>query len=219
MPKTYQEQDFEAHIEEHLLASGYTSRPPAAYDRALCLIPEQVMAFIRASQPQEYEKLQKQYGAQTEAKLCQRLADEIRKRGTLAVLRQGIKDRGAKFRLAYFKPASGLNPQHQQLYQQNQFSLIRQLKYSQKNENALDMVLFLNGLPLVTIELKNSLTGQTVENAVKQYKKDRPPQGEPLLQFKRCLVHFAVGNEAAQMTTRLQGDQTRFFPFNRDTVK
>jgi type I restriction enzyme R subunit len=215
--KNYKEQDFEEHIEEHLLASGYISQPPGAYDRDLCLIPEQVIAFIQQTQPREYEKLQRQYGDDTPQKLCYRLAQEIGKRGTLHVLRNGIKDRGAKFRLAYFKPASGMNPEHLHLYGQNSFAVVRQLKYSQKNENEIDLALFLNGLPIITAELKNSLTGQFVENAVKQYKKDRLPKGEPLLQFKRCLVHFAVGNESVFMTTRLQGGNTYFLPFNLDT--
>ena len=107
-----------------------------------------------------------------------------------------------------------MNPDHQRLYKQNRFSLIRQLHYSQRNEKSLDMTLFLNGLPLVTMELKNSLTGQVFTDAEKQYRRDRDPR-EPLFQFRRCLVHFAVGNEKVSMTTHLQGDGTRFFPFNK----
>ena len=109
-----------------------------------------------------------------------------------------------------------MNPDHQRLYAQNRFSLIRQLHYSQRNEKSVDMVLFLNGLPLVTMELKNSLTGQIVADAEKQYRADRNPR-ESLFGFKRCLVHFAVGKEKVSMTTRLQGNKTRFFPFNKET--
>ena len=134
--------------------------------------------------------------------------------GVLDVLRKGVKDRGCNFNLTYFRPSSGMNPHHQELYAQNRFSLIRQLRYSQKNEKSVDMALFLNGLPLVTMELKNSLTGQTVTDAEKQYRTDRDPR-EPLFQFKRCLVHFAVGNEKVSMTTHLQGGGTCFFPFNK----
>ncbi len=217
MAANYTEQNFEEYIEAHLLASGYHSQQLEAYDKALCLIPEEALAFIQATQPKEYEKLEKQYGADTPAKLVARLSSEVQKRGTLDVLRKGFKDRGAMFRLAYFKPASGMNPEHQELYQGNRFNVVRQLKYSQKNENSIDMVLFLNGLPIITAELKNSLTGQFVENAKKQYQQDRNPKGEPLLQFQRCLVHFAVGNEEVFMTTRLQGLATRFLPFNKDT--
>ncbi len=213
----YTEQNFEEHIEAHLLASGYFSQPPAAYDKALCLVPDEALAFIRATQPDAYQKLEKQYGADTPKKLVARLASEVSKRGTLDVLRNGIKDLGSKFRLAYFKPASGMNPEHHKLHAQNRFSVVRQLRYSQKNENSIDLVLFLNGLPIITAELKNALTGQFVEQAIQQYQHDRHPKGEPLLEFRRCLVHFAVGNEAVYMATHLQGANTRFLPFNLDT--
>ncbi len=166
---------------------------------------------------EQYKELEKQYGADTPQKLLYRLTQDINRLGTLHVLRKGITDRSVKFRLAYFKPSSGMNPEHMKLYEKNRLTVIRQLKYSKQNENSLDMGLFLNGLPIITLELKNSLTGQFVGNAKKQYKKDRLPKGEPLLQFKRCLVHFAVGNEQVYMTTRLQGDKTHFLPFNLDT--
>jgi type I restriction enzyme R subunit len=218
MTPTYKEIDFETHIENHLLQSGYRAVAPQAYERALCLIPAEVLAFVQESQPREWEKLEKQYGPATADKLLERLAGEISRRGTLDVLRKGLKDRGAKIQLAYFKPASGMNPEHEQLYRANRFAVVRQLKYSLKNENAIDLGLFLNGLPIVTVELKNSLTGQFFQEAVRQYKKDRLPQGEPLLAFKRCLVHFAVGNEEVSMTTRLAGEQTRFYPFNKETI-
>jgi type I restriction enzyme, R subunit len=217
MTPNYREIDFEEHIEAHLLKSGYHKRTPEEYDKSLCLIPGEVLQFIQDTQPKTFEQLEKQYGADTSQKLVERIGREVSKYGVLDVLRKGVTDRGAKFTLAYFKPASGMNPEHQTLYQGNRFSVVRQLKYSQKNENSIDMALFLNGLPLLTIELKNSLTGQFFDDAVKQYKKDRLPQGEPLLAFKRCLVHFAVGNEQACMTTRLQGEDTRFFPFNKDS--
>ncbi len=215
-PQSYLEKDFEEHIEEHLLNSGYHKRLTEEYDKDLCLIPDEVIHFIQSTQPKEYEKLQKQYDVETAQKLCYRLEKEITNKGTLHVLRKGIKDRGAKFRFAYYRPSSGMNPEHQKLYVQNQFSVVRQLKYSKKNENSLDLTIFLNGLPIITAELKNSLTGQFVEDAIKQYQNDRDPR-EPLFQFKRCLVHFAVGNEKVFMTTRLQGDKTRFLPFNIDT--
>ena len=169
----------------------------------------------KETQPEVYRRLKRQYGEETPTKLLNRVSKEIGRRGVLDVLRKGVIDRGCRFNLTYFRPSSGMNPDHGRLYAQNRFSLIRQLKYSQKNEKSVDMALFLNGLPLVTMELKNSLTGQTVTDAEKQYRTDRDPR-EPLFQFKRCLVHFAVGNEKASMTTQLQGDATRFFPFNKD---
>ena len=217
MVTNYTEQAFEEHIEQSLIASGYQARPHEDYDREQCVIPDEVLAFIRATQPDEYAELEKQYGSETPAKLLYRLTQVIARQGTLQVLRKGIEDRGVKFRLAYFKPSSGMNPEHMRLYAGNRLTVVRQLHYSKQSENSLDMGIFLNGLPIITMELKNSLTGQFVDDAIKQYKRDRLPKGEPLLQFKRCLVHFAVGNEKVFMTTRLQGDNTHFLPFNLDT--
>ena len=212
--RTYTETNFEDHIEERLNQSGYRSLPPADYDKYSCLIPDELLRFIRASQPEEYRKLEYQHGAQTPEKLLNRIGAQIERRGVLDVLRKGVKDRGCNFNLTYFRPSSGMNPDHQRLHALNRLALIRQLKYSQRDGNSLDMALFLNGLPLVTMELKNSLTGQVVTDAEKQYKEDRDPR-EPLFKFKRCLVHFAVGNEKVSMTTRLAGGETRLFPFNK----
>ena len=212
---TYREVNFEEHIETHLNRSDYQSRQSALYDRNLCLISDETLQFIRDTQPNEYQRLERQYGADTPIKLLDRVSKQIASRGVLDVLRKGVKDRGCEFKLTYFRPSSGMNPDHQRLYAQNRFSLIRQLHYSQRDEKSLDMTLFLNGLPLITMELKNSLTGQVVTDAEKQYRTDRDPR-EPLFQFKRCLVHFAVGNEKVSMTTHLQGGGTRFFPFNKD---
>ena len=212
---TYTEERFEDHIEAHLNRSGYRARRTVHYNKRLCLIHDETLRFIQDTQPKEYQKLESQYEERTLVNLLNRVSREIGRRGVLDVLRKGVIDRGCRFNLTYFRPSSGMNPDHGRLYAQNRFSLIRQLKYSQKNEKSVDMALFLNGLPLVTMELKNSLTGQTVTDAEKQYRTDRDPR-EPLFQFKRCLVHFAVGNEKASMTTQLQGDATRFFPFNKD---
>ena len=212
---TYTEQRFEDHIEAHLNQSGYRSLQSSHYNKPLCLIPSETLRFIHMTQLTEYQKLERQPGGDTSQKLLDRVSREIKNRGVLDVLRKGVKDRGCSFDLTYFLPSSGMNPDHQKLYDQNRFSLIRQLHYSEKNEKSLDMVLFLNGLPLATMELKNSLTGQVFTDAEKQYRTDRDPR-EPLFQFKRCLVHFAVGNEKVSMTTHLQRDKTRFFPFNKD---
>ena len=212
---TYTEQRFEDHIEAHLNQSGYRSLQSSHYNKSLSLIPSETLRFIQLTQLTEYQKLERQYGADTPDKFLDRVSREIKNRGVLDVLRKGVKDRGCDFKLTYFQPSSGMNPDHQELYDQNRFSLIRQLHYSQRNENSLDMVLFLNGLPLATMELKNSLTGQIVADAEKQYRTTRD-QRETLFKFKRCLVHFAVGNEKVSMTTHLQGGKTRFFPFNKD---
>lgn len=212
---TYTEENFEDHIEAHLNQSKYESLQSSAYDKSLCLISNETMQFIQDTQQEKYQKLKRQDGGNTQDKLLYRVSREIERRGMLDVLRNGIKDRGCHFDLTYFRPSSGMNREHEKLYKQNQFSLIRQLRYSERNEKSLDMVLFLNGLPLVTMELKNSLTGQVFIDAEKQYRTDRDPR-EPLFKFKRCLVHFAVGNEKVSMTTRLQGNNTRFFPYNKD---
>ncbi|MYH79497.1 type I restriction endonuclease subunit R [Candidatus Poribacteria bacterium] len=211
----YTETDFEDHIEQRLHRSGYRVLQSYHYDKPLCLIPSETLQFIQDTQPDTYQKLKRQYGEDTPDKLLDRINKQIERRGVLDVLRKGIKDRGCDFTLTYFLPSSGMNPDHQKRYAQNRFSLIRQLHYSEKNEKSLDMTLFLNGLPLVTMELKNSLTSQVFTDAEKQYRADRDPR-EPLFQFKRCLVHFAVGNEKVSMTTHLQGGKTRFFPFNKD---
>ena len=211
---TYDEKDFEGHIETHLNWSSYRSRRSDRYNKHLCLIPEDTLQFIRDTQPKEYQRLERQHGEKTPVNLLDRISREIGRRGVRDVLRKGVKDRGCHFNLTYFRPSSGMNLKHQELYDQSRFSLIRQLKYSRKNQKSVDMALFLNGLPLVTIELKNSLTGGAVTDAEKQYRTDRDPK-EPLFRFRRCLVHFAVGNEKVSMTTHLQRSETRFFPFNK----
>jgi Nucleotidyl transferase AbiEii toxin, Type IV TA system/Type I restriction enzyme R protein N terminus (HSDR_N) len=124
---------------------------------------------------------------------------EIERRGALDVLRNGIKDSGCKFRLAYFRAASGLNEETRRLHAANLFSVVRQVHYSTRNERSLDFVLFLNGIPIFTAELKNPLTAQTVEDAIRQYKTDRDPR-EPLLAYGRCLAHFAVDPDLVYVT-------------------
>ena len=213
--KNYLEQDFEEHIEENLVNSGYTSSDPSIYDKTLCLLPTKLFGFIEQTQPKTLEKLELQYGTETETKLIKRVSSEIENRGVIDVLRNGVKDRGCDFHLVYFQPKSGLNPEHKDLYKQNRFTVIRQLKYSLKNENSIDMGIFINGIPIVMIELKNTLTGQNQIDGEKQWKYDRDPK-ESLFRFKRNLVYFSVGNEKVSMTTRLMGGKTRFLPYNKD---
>lgn len=193
---------------------GYHSRRQEDYDRALCLIPKDVVDFIWATQPREWEKLKQYHGAEVKEKFLKRLSSEVAKRGVLEVFRKGVKDSGCKFNLAYFQPSSGLNPELQKLFGTNIFSVDRQLCYCEKNAKSLDLVLFLNGLPIFTAELKNPLTGQSVQNAVNQYRFDRDPK-EPLFKFGRCLAHFAVDTELVYVTTHLQGAKTAFLPFNK----
>jgi len=193
---------------------GYRKRRPEDYDRAQCLDTGPLFDFIYATQPQEWEKLSQYYGADARERFLKRLTSEIARRGTLDVLRQGIKDSGCKFKLAYFRPSSGLNEELLTLYQANQFSVIRQLEYSERTGQSLDMVIFLNGLPIFTAELKDPFTGQNVQDAIGQYKTDRDPR-EPLFAFGRCLAHFAVDPDLVYVATCLQGLDTVFLPFNQ----
>jgi type I restriction enzyme R subunit len=193
---------------------GYRKRGPENYDRALCLLPRDVADFMLATQPKEWKRLEQHHGAGVREHFLKRLAAEIERRGALDVLRNGIKDSGCKFHLAYFRPASGLNEETRQLHAANLFSAVRQLRYSAKNENSLDLVLFLNGIPIFTAELKNPFNAQDVEDAIRQYKSDRDPR-EPLLAYGRCLAHFAVDPDLVYVTTHLAGAKTRFLPFNQ----
>lgn len=209
------EKRFEEHIEDHLKTVGYSTIHFSQYDRNLCLIRDQVIDFIRDTQPEQWGRLQEIYDVDTENKILARISSEISKRGIIDVLRSQIVDRGVYLNLCYFEPKSDLNPDHLKLYQSNQFTVVRQLHYSEQNENSIDMVLFLNGLPIVTMELKNQLTGQNVKHSENQYRFDRDPK-EPLLNFKRCMVHFCVDNNRVSMTTRLAAQKTFFLPYNRD---
>lgn len=208
----------EQHLVETLVAAhGYLERSPDDYDRALAIDRDFVLRFVRGTQSDEWAKLEEQYTTAAEAEFFKQLEKALKTRSTLDVLRQGIKlIPGIKFSLCFFKPASGLNPELVRLFEGNILSVIRQVRYSLKNENAIDVALFLNGLPVVTAELKNLLTGSTFRHAEKQYRSDRSPSGEPLLAFKRgALVHFAMDEDNVSMTTRLQNGKTNFLPFNR----
>ena len=210
----YSEKNLEEHIEQSLVQSGYKSRLFSEYDRYACSIHEDVIGFIKDTQQKEYNKLSDQYGSDTDKKLVTRINNEISSRGLIDVLRKGVKDRGCNFRLVYFQPKNKLNPEHQELYQKNRFVIVRQLHYSTKNENSIDIGLFINGLPFLTMELKNQLTNQTILDSERQYRYDRDPK-EPLLQFQRCIVHFCCDNDKVSMTTRLSGEKTRFLPYNK----
>ena len=223
-----QELHFEQAIENWLVNhAGYESVSNRQYDAGLAFDPTTLIAFIRATQPAVYKALAASYGQQVDAMIVRRIASECNSRGLLDVIRNGVRDRGQQVRLAYFKPASSLNPETEALYQQNRLTLMRQVYYEISGKSSLeragsagkksiDMVLFINGLPIATVELKNQFTGQNWSHAVKQYRKDRVPGPKtPLLHFKkRALVHFAVDTDEAYMTTRLAGDSTFFLPFN-----
>jgi len=208
------ERAFEDAIEAALLRGHYHQRTAEQYDRNLCLLPQDVVDFVLATQPKEWAKLAQHHGSAVRGQFLKRLATEIDRRGTLDVLRQGIKDSGCKFRLAYFHPASGLNEETQRLHRANLFAVVRQLRYSTRNENSLDLALFINGIPLFTAELKNPLSGQNVGDAINQYKTTRDPR-EPLFSYGRCLGHFAVDSDLVYVASQLAGPRTRFLPFNQ----
>ncbi|EON77692.1 Type I restriction-modification system, restriction subunit R [Lunatimonas lonarensis] len=214
---------FEDHIARYLTRDitpffkEYELKPTSVYDKELCLIPEDVIGFIQDTQPKKYEALKVQYGDLVDAKIIYRVADSLTKRKTLSVFREKIKDRGQTLDLVYFKPNHDKSPEHQEWYNKNRLTIIRQLKYSKNNENSIDLVFFVNGIPVITMELKNALTGQNHLHSIKQYIEDRDPN-EKLFEFKRCLVHFAVGTEKVFMTTRLAGKSTFFLPFNKALI-
>jgi hypothetical protein len=148
---------------------AYRKRRPEDYDRALCLLPRDVVDFVLATQARTWQKLAQHHGAAVKERFLRRLAAELERRGALDVLRGGIKDSGCKFQLAYYRPASGLNEETRRLHAANLFSVVRQLRYCEKDVSSLDLVLFLNGIPIFTTELKNLLSGQDVEDAIRQY--------------------------------------------------
>jgi type I restriction enzyme R subunit len=206
------EDAIETHLIEH---GGYEKGDPAEYDRELALFPKTVIRFIQSSQPDEWNRLVGFFGHDTEKEIIKRLVQVLQRDGMLKVLRKGFDLYNVPIRMAYFKPASGLNPEAVEKYGKNILTVTRQVHYSTRNENSLDIVLAVNGLPVATVELKNPFTGQTVEDAKRQYKVDRDPN-ELLFQFKkRALIHFAVDPDEVYMTTRLDGSNTRFLPFNR----
>ena len=198
--------------------SGWIVGNPAAYDRAHCVDEVQLFAFLHATQPETMAKLgigdYRDAKNMTRQKFLTRLGSEIGKRGVIDVLRLGIDDGPLHFDLFYGTPSPG-NEKAAERFAQNRFSITRQLRYSQdETRRALDLAAFINGLPIITFELKNSLTKQTVEDAVEQYRRDRDPR-EKLFQFPRCVVHFAVDDSEVRMCSELKGKASWFLPFNK----
>jgi type I restriction enzyme R subunit len=198
------------------MGTGYFAGSPKDFDRAQAIDVPQLFAFLRATQPDAFKKL-----AMTDAatdinrlKFLARLSAEVGKRGVIDVLRKGVEHGPVRFHLFYGTPSPG-NATAEALHAQNRFSVTRQLAYSMdEKRRALDLCLFINGLPISTFELKNSLTKQTVEDAVEQYRRDRDPR-ERLFGFGRCVVHFAVDDSEVQMCTELKGKASWFLPFNK----
>jgi len=239
------EERFEDEICAILQASGWLFDGPLpfqpgyaydqGYDRPLALYPSDAIDWVKETQPEAWEKFIKEHPDDPEAVFIRRLAKELDRHrptlkketpqlwGTLFILRKGFQDGNVKFRMVQFAPDNQKNPKTLGDYRKNRLRVVRQLRYSVHNGRCIDLVLFLNGLPIATLELKTDTT-QNIEDAVKQYLHDRPPVDpdtktpEPLLSFgKRALVHFAVSTDEVRMTTKLAGPATRFLPFNRGT--
>lgn len=220
----HREVNLEAQICDQMAAAGWlhTATDSALYDRARALFPPDIIAWVQSSQPKAWETLTKNHGAAAEAMLLDRIRKQLDERGTLEVLRRGVEMIGlrAPLALAQFKPALAMNADLLALYNANRLRVVRQVRYSLQNENSIDLVLFLNGIPVATAELKTDFT-QGIQDAVDQYRFDRNPApkgnpSEPLLGFPGgALVHFAVSDSEAMMTTRLAGADTKFLPFNK----
>ncbi|WP_270963883.1 type I restriction endonuclease subunit R [Campylobacter upsaliensis] len=206
----YTEKDLESFIEAHLLESGYIKRESKDYDKSLGVDRELFLNFLHSTQAKTLQELE--IRGIKEQELLKRIFSQIQDKGIVKALQAGVKIRDITIKLAHPKPNSSNNPQSLENYNKNIFSITRQLYFSEKNNKSLDMVIFLNGLPLITMELKNPFTGQNVYNAIEQYKKDRDPR-ESI--FKQSVVHFALDSDLIYMSTKLEGIQTKFLPFNR----
>jgi type I restriction enzyme R subunit len=216
VPKIHTEAAFETTLHSYLLENaGYRSGAAPSFDRERALFAEDFLSFVRSTQPERWSGLTRQHGESLGRGLIDQLVKDLNKRGTLDVLRHGFKFYGEKIEAAYFRPSHGLNPDLEQKCAQNLLTVTRQVRFDPSSEKSIDLVIALNGLPIATLELKNQLTGQDVNHAIRQYQHDRDPR-LTLLQFKRgALVHFAVDPDRVYMTTRLNGSQTIFLPFNQ----
>ncbi len=216
MSKINTENTFESAIELVLIEKGgYKKGNPEDYSPELGLFKYDILQFLQNTQPKKWERIQTIHGDNVNERIIQRLYKELDLRGSLDVLRNGFTDYGVRFQLAYFKPASNLNPDAVTLYKQNQLKIYRQIYYSSKNTNSVDIVLSINGIPVATAELKNQITGQNVAHAVRQYETTRDNR-ELLFAFKkRSLVHFAIDQDEVFMCTKLDGQSTFWLPFNK----
>ncbi len=211
------EDGLEKHITDYLVNNnGYLLRTSKEYDNVNCVDSELLFQFLEDSQPKAVEKLKSYHKDLYKQKIIKRLNDQIKAKGIIEVLRKGIVDgfTDTKLRLFYDKPVSNYNQAAIELYKANIFSVSRQVYYSTKNKNSLDIVTFINGLPICSFELKNELTKQNVGHAIKQYKRDRDPN-EELFRLGRLVVNFAVDTEEVWMCTQLKGEKSYFLPFNK----
>ena len=210
----HSESAFETVIEAHMLQNGYVPVAREGFDRKRAIFPKTVLTFIRETQPKEWARLEALHGARTGEQILTDLCKWMDANGSLATLRHGFKCYGRTLHAAFFKAAHELNPELEARYAANRPGITRQLHFSTRSEKSLDITVSLNGIPIATMELKNPLTGQTVEDAMRQYQVDRDPR-EPIFEFKRrTLIHFAVDTESVRMTSRLASKATHFLPFD-----
>ena len=215
MPTATSELAFETNVETMMLDAGWRSGDVTEWNVDAALFPARAVVFIRDTQPDEWKRAAELHGDALESMLIDGLVKELDLKGSLAVLRHGFRFYGRTLRVAYFAPAHGLNPDALARFNRNELTVTRQVPCHPGKGDTLDLVFALNGVPVATCELKNPMTGQTWEHAVRQYKDDRDPNA-PLFRFKkRALVHFAADPDEVHMTTRLSGERTRFLPFNR----
>lgn len=211
------EKGLEAHIANFLSnENGYLLRANTAYDNVNCLDKELLFQFLEATQAKAVAKLKAFHKDLYEQKIIKRLNDQIQAKGVIEVLRKGITDgfTDTKLNLFYDQPVSSYNVAAKALYNANLFSVMRQVYFSPHNKKSLDMVLFINGIPVISFELKNELTKQNVQHAIKQYKEDRDPN-EELFRLGRLIVNFAVDTEEVWMCTHLKAEKSYFLPFNK----
>lgn len=205
------ERGFQKFITNYLVTEqGFVETTPNEFDREFCINTRQVLAFIEATQKDAYEMIQKK----GERPFLVRLDEKIKELGVVEVLRKGVKHFDKTIELFYRKPASGYNPKDAARYAANVFSVTQELKYSLSHENRLDLTVFVNGIPVITCELKNPLSGQYVQNGIRQYQNDRDPK-EKIFSFARCMVHFAADTEQVFMCSELKGKPSSFIPFNK----
>jgi len=212
--KTYNEATFEDNICSTLDDHGYERKYNESFNKKTALMESELIEFIRKSQPKVWKKLHDIYGEETEKRIIERITDQITSRGMIDVIRHGVEGYGQKIEVAIPEPTTTHNEERNKQFKENRFSYIRQLNYNIKNDR-IDIVIFLNGLPIISKELKTEFTNQTVEDAKKQYMQDRDP--DDLLFKNRVLVNFAIDTNEIYMTTKLKGNNTKFLPFNKGT--
>ena len=218
MAKLTSEQTFENAIVRRLVHKNKFLRArPEDFDRELCLIPETVIRFLQVTQPERWQSYWRLLNGEAKPRALKRIREVIERRGTLYLLRKGFEESGHHFEMCFFEPSSGLNSDLQKLFEGNVFEVVNDedpsggFKYSKDTGQSLDLGIFLNGLPIFTGEIKNEVSGQTVANAISQYKTDRDPK-EALFRFGRALCHFAMDTSQVFIATALAGKKNSFPP-------